>query len=393
MYIGLSEEQEALQKELRAYYEQLLTPDVRAELSREHGFGPKTSEIRRQMARDGWLCFGWPEEYGGRGRGEIDHFIFFDESMRAMAPVPLLTVNTVGPTLMRYGTDEQKAFYLPKIAAGEIEFCIGYSEPQAGTDLASLQTRAVRDGDHYVINGQKTWTSLAQGSDYCWLAVKTDIDVPKHQGISMIIVDLKNTPGIRIDPLELLSDHNINTMFFDDARVPVENVVGGENKCWKLITSQLNHERVTLCAPGMLERSYFAVRDYARETTLPGGGRLIDEEWVQENLARVYAGLEFLRLLNWKVAWTATQGTMSPADASAMKVFGTEFYLDGFQLLMEILGQRGYLARGSAEAVAEGTLETMYRSLMILTFGGGTNEIQRDLIGLFGLGLPRIPRH
>jgi len=393
MYIGYSEEQERLRSELRAYYAKLLTPAVREDLVREHGTGPRTREIRMQMARDGWLCFGWPKQYGGQGRDQVDHFIFFDESMRAMAPVPMLSVNTVGPTLMRFGSEEQKSFYLPKIASGEIEFAIGYSEPNAGTDLASLQTRAVRDGDHYVVDGQKTWTSLARGADYLWLAVRTDPKAAKHAGISILIVDLKNTPGIRIDPLDLLSDHNINQVFFDGARVPVANLVAGENKGWKLITNQLNHERVTLCSSGVLDRAYSAVRDHAKSCRLPDGRRLIDEEWVQVNLARVHAGLEFLRLLNWKVAWSASRATLSPADASAMKVFGTEFYLDSFQLLMEIVGPQSYLVRGSPETFAEGTLEALYRGLMILTFGGGVNEVQRDLIALFGLGLPRIPRH
>ena len=393
MFIGLSDEQEQLRRELRAYYDRLLTPERREDLVREHGIGPVTTALRKQMAKDGWLCFGWPKEFGGQGKSQVDHFIFFDESMRSMAPVPMLTINTVGPTIMRFGTEEQKRFFLPRIAAGEIEFCIGYSEPNAGTDLASLQTRAVRDGDHYVVNGQKIWTSLAGGADYCWLAVRTDPKAAKHAGISMLIVDMKNTPGIRIDPLHLLSDHDINQVFFENVRVPAANLVGGENKGWKLITNQLNHERVTLCSPGTLERCYLAVRDYAAETKLPDGRRLLDEEWVQVNLAKVYAGLEFLRLINWKVAWSASRGALAPADASATKVFGTEFYLDAFQLLMEILGQKGYLARGSPEAVAAGMLEMLYRSLMILTFGGGVNEVQRDLIALFGLGLPRIPRH
>jgi len=279
------------------------------------------------------------------------------------------------------------------MASGEIEFCIGYSEPNAGTDLASLQTRAVRDGDDYVVNGQKTWTSLAGGADYCWLAVRTDPQAAKHAGISMLIVDMKNTPGIRVDPLHLLAEHDINQVFFENARVPAKNLVGGENRGWKLITNQLNHERVTLGSSGIMERAYGITLDYAKHARLADGRRLLDEEWVQVNLAKVYAGLEFLRLINWKVAWTATKGALSPADASATKVFGTEFYLDGFQLLMEILGPRGYLAHGSPEAVAAGMLETLYRSLMILTFGGGVNEVQRDLIALFGLGLPRIPRH
>jgi alkylation response protein AidB-like acyl-CoA dehydrogenase len=344
------------------------------------------------MGADGWLGIGWPTQYGGQGRSEIEQFIFFDESMRSGAPVPMLTTNTVGPTIARHGSDEQKAFFLPRILAGEIHFCIGYSEPGAGTDLAALTTRADLDGDEYVINGQKLWTSLASDSDYCWLAVRTDPKASKHAGLSIIIVDMKNTKGIRIDPLHLMGEHDINAVFFDDARVPAKNIVLGPNKGWKLITGQLNHERVTLCSSGVLERSFDETRAWARRAELPDGRKVIDQEWVQINLARVYAGLEFLRLINWKVAWTATKGSLSPADASATKVFGTEFYLESFRLLMEILGQRGYLKRGSPEAVFEGQLEILYRGLLILTFGGGTNEIQRDLIGLFGLGLPRVPR-
>jgi alkylation response protein AidB-like acyl-CoA dehydrogenase len=400
MYIGYDEDQEALRQELRAYYDRILTPEIQADLAREHGIGPRTREIVRQMGRDGWLGIGWPREYGGQGRSEIEQFVFFDESMRARAPVPMLTVNTVGPTLMHNGTEEQKARFLPRILAGEIHFCIGYSEPGAGTDLAALQTRAepANDGTgDYIINGQKLWTSLASDADYCWLAVRTDPDAPKHGGLSMFLVDMKS-PGIRVDPLELLSAHDINAVFFDDVRVPGENLVGGLNRGWKLITSQLNHERVTLCSPGMIEGAYEAVVEWARKTRRPGGSRVIDDEWVQINLAKVKAGIHALRLMNWKVAWTATEGrTLNPADASTIKVFGTEFFLDAFRLLMEVMGPRGYL-RGETEAtapeqtVALGMVEMLYRSLLILTFGGGTNEIQRDLIGLFGLGLPRIPR-
>jgi alkylation response protein AidB-like acyl-CoA dehydrogenase len=391
MYIAYTQEQEALRRELRAYYDELLTPEIREELHQGRGVGSTMRAVVRRMGRDGWLGIGWPKEYGGQGRSQIEQFIFFDESMRCGAPVPMLTINTVAPSIMNFGTDEQKAFFLPKILKGEIHFSIGYTEPGAGTDLAALKTRADRRGDDYVVNGQKVFTSLASDADYCWLAVRTDPEAPKHKGISMIVVDLK-TPGIRIDPMHLLSEHDINTVFFEDVRVPATNVVGGVNKGWKLITNQLNHERVTLCSAGLLEQSFDETRRWAETTRLPGGGRVIDQEWVQVNLARVYAGLEFLRLINWKVAWTGTQGRLDIADASTIKVFGTEFYLHSFRLLTEIIGQRGYLKRGSPEAALHGRLEMNYRSLLILTFGGGTNEIQRDLIGLFGLGLPRVLR-
>jgi alkylation response protein AidB-like acyl-CoA dehydrogenase len=387
MHIGYDDEQQALRQELRAYYDELLTPEVREALHEGFGTGPEMRRIVKQMAADGWLGIGWPKEYGGQGRSDVEQFIFFDESMRAGAPVPMLTINTVGPTIMEYGTDEQKQFFLPKILKGELHFCIGYTEPNAGTDLAALTTRAERDGDEYVINGQKVFTSLASDADYIWLATRTDPDAAKHAGISIFIVDMKS-PGVRADEMELLSDHNICVTFFDDVRVPAANLVAGENKGWKLITSQLNRERVTICSPGMLEQSFIETRRYAQKTRRPDGTCLADQEWVRINLARVYSGLEFLRLLNWKVAWNSTQGRLDVADASSIKVFGTEFYLDAFRLLMEILGPRAYLKRGSPEAVLGGQIETLYRSLLILTFGGGTNEVQRDIIAMAALGMP-----
>ena len=391
MYIGYTEEQEALRQELRAYYAELLTPEVEEELGRSGGVGPTMRRIVRRMGDDGWLGIGWPKEYGGQGRSAIEQFVFFDESMRAGAPVPMLTINTVGPTIMNFGTDEQKAFFLPKILKGEIHFCIGYTEPGAGTDLAALKTRAVRDGDEYVINGQKIFTSLAGDADYVWLATRTDPEAKKHKGISMFIVPM-DTPGISVVPMRLLGEHNINQTFYDDVRVPAANLVGGENNGWGLITNQLNHERVTLCSPGIVERTLAEVRKWAQETKLADGRRVVDQEWVQLNLARVHAKLEFLKLINWKVAWSATQGRLDVADASTTKVFGTEFYLEAFRLMFEIVGQVGYLKEGSPEAVLKSRLERLYRGLLILTFGGGTNEIQRDLIGVFGLGMPMAKR-
>jgi alkylation response protein AidB-like acyl-CoA dehydrogenase len=389
--IAYTQEQEALRKELRAYYEALLTPEVEEALAQSKGIGPTVRKIVRQMGQDGWLGIGWPKEYGGQGRSAIEQFIFFDESMRSGAPVPMLTINTVGPTIMNFGTQEQKDFYLPRILRGEIHFCIGYTEPGAGTDLASLKTRAVRDGEEYVINGQKTFTSLAGGADYAWLATRTNPEVKKHKGISMFIVPM-DTPGVKVVPMRLMGEHDINQTFYEDVRVPAANLVGGENNGWTLITNQLNHERVTLCSPGIIERTLEETKSWAATTTLANGQRVIDQQWVQMSLARVHARLEFLKLMNWKVAWSATQNRLDVADASSVKVFGTEFYLEAFRLLFEIVGQRGYLKPGSADEVLKARLEGLYRSLLILTFGGGTNEIQRDLIAVFGLGLPRALR-
>jgi len=391
MEIGYTPEQLAMQQELRAYYANLLDEATVAELHESHAVGEAPRRIWKQMCADGWAGIGWPKEYGGQGRSAIEQFIFFDESMRAGAPVPMLTLNSVGPTIMAFGTDEQKAEYLPRILSGDIHFCIGYSEPGAGTDLAALKTRAVRDGDSYVINGQKMWTSLSSDADYCWLAVRTDPDAAKHKGISMILVPM-DTPGITLSPLHLLGTHDINAVFFEDVIVPAANVVGGENHGWKLVTNQLNHERVTLFASGVMDRALNEVREYAQETKLPDGRRVIDQPWVQYNLAKLQAKVEVVRLMNWQVAWEATQGVLDIGHCSALKVYGSELNMEGYQLLMEILGPVSYLEPDAPGAVLKSRIQQGTRGAIILTFGGGVNEMQRDLISQFTLGFPRADR-
>ncbi|HUI27083.1 MAG TPA: acyl-CoA dehydrogenase family protein [Candidatus Kryptonia bacterium] len=392
MRLTYSPQHEALRQELRQYYKKLLSPEILEEIARSEGVGPVARRVARQMGTDGWLGIGWPKEYGGRGMTPIEQFIFFDESMRAGAPVPMLTVNSVAPTIMQFGSDEQKNFYLPKILKGEIHFAIGYTEPDAGTDLASLKTRAVRDGDSFVINGQKVFTSLATDADYIWLAVRTDPEAPKHKGISMIIVP-RETPGVRVVPIKNMGNFNTNQTFYDDVRVPVGNLVGKLNGGWKLITNQLNHERVTLCSSGMIEGRFEEVVRWAKDTKLADGRRVIDQQWVQINLARIHARLDFLRVMNFKVAWNAEQSQpLQPAHASTIKVFGTEFYLEACRLMQEILGPTAALRPGSPEAALNGRVGQFVRSIHILTFGGGTNEMQRDLICLFGLGMPVMPR-
>jgi 3-oxocholest-4-en-26-oyl-CoA dehydrogenase alpha subunit len=391
MEIGYTPEQLGMQQELRAYYEKLLDPATVAELHESHAVGEAPRRIWKQMCADGWAGIGWPKEYGGQGRSAIEQFIFFDESMRAGAPVPMLTLNSVGPTIMAFGTDEQKADYLPRILSGDIHFCIGYSEPGAGTDLASLKTRAVHDGESYIINGQKMWTSLSSDADYCWLACRTDPDAAKHKGISMILVPM-DTPGITLSPLNLLGTHDINAVFFEDVVVPAANVVGGENHGWKLITNQLNHERVTLFASGVMDRALTEVTQYAQETKLSDGRRVIDQPWVQYNLAKLQAKVEVVRLMNWQVAWEATQGVLDIGHCSALKVYGSQLNMEGYQLLMEILGPVSYLEPEAPGAVLRSRLQQGTRGSIILTFGGGVNEMQRDLISQFTLGLPRADR-
>jgi len=390
MRLAYTDEQEAMRRELREYYAELLDPATQEALHTDSQ-GPVMRRVVKQMAADGWYGIGWPEQYGGQGKSAIEQFIFFDESMRAGAPVPMLTINTVGPTIMQHGNDEQRERFLPKILAGDIHFCIGYSEPGAGTDLAALRTRAVRDGDDYVINGSKMWTSLASTADYCWLAVRTDPEVKKHRGLSIIVVPM-DTPGISLTPLRLVGESLIYSVHYDDVRVSALNLIGGENNGWRLITGQLNHERVSLCSPGMVDKMLHEVTRWAKETELPDGRRVVDQPWVQTNLAKAYAGFEFLRLINWKVAWQATQDILDVADASTTKVFGTEHYLDAVRLLMEIIGEPAYLKHGSPGSVLASRLEAMYRGVVILTFGGGVNEVQRDLISAFGLGMPLAKR-
>jgi len=289
---------------------------------------------------------------------------------------------------MEYGTEEQKQFFLPRILQGELHFSIGYTEPNAGTDLASLTTKAVKDGDEWVINGQKTFTSLASYADYIWLAARTDPDVSKHKGITVFLVPT-SAPGFSYSKISTMVNASTYNTFYDDVRVGDDAVVYGVNRGWDLIVNQLNYERVSLGPPGMVERVFDEVVDWARGTKLADGRRVADQEWVQLNLARVHARLDFVKLINWKVA--AAGGT-NTADSSATKVFATEFYTEAYRLLMEVLGPASYLTRGSPGAALAGRLERAFQGTLILTFGGGVNEVQRDLIALFGAGLPRVPR-
>ena len=391
MQIDLTPEQRALQLELRTYFEALMTPERRATLRGGEAGGPAYRDLVRQMGADGKLGLGWPKEYGGQGYTALEQYLFYDEANRAGVPLPLVTLNTVGPTLARFGSEEQKRQFLPAIVAGEVHFAIGYSEPGAGTDLAALSTRAVRDGDEYVINGQKIWTTGGHDADWVWLACRTDPDAPKHKGISIILVPT-TAPGFSHSPIWVLGGGHTNATFYNDVRVPVGNVVLGENQGWKLITGQLNHERVALAPAGRLERPYQQVLAWARATTLADGTRPIDHEWVRITLARVHATTEALKLANWRVAADLDADALSPADASAMKVLASESQWKCLDLLMDVVGEHAYLQEGTTGTELALSLEQAYRSAVTITFGGGVNEVQREIIGMAGLGLPRAPR-
>jgi len=385
-------EHQVLRRELRAYFAEMMSDDVRAEIAAD----PEGSDLFRVLVRrlgaDRWLGIGWPKEYGGQGRSPLDQYVFFDEVQRADAPFPFVTVNTVGPTLMRYGSEEQKARFLPGILSGEINFAIGYTEPDAGTDLASLRTRAVRDGESWIVNGNKVFTSGAGQADYVWLACRTDPEAPKHRGISILICPT-GTPGFSWTPIHTVGGVATTATYYEDVRVPAENLVGEENSGWRLITNQLNHERVGLAARGgRAEECYDAVLAWCRETGAGDGRMMIDLAWVRRELARVHAKLEAMRLLNWRMACAVADETLGPADSSAAKVYGTECIVDVLRALLEIVGVQGYVGDCSSTAALGGFLERESRAAQINTFGGGVNEIQRDIVAAAGLGMVRGAR-
>ncbi|HEY6793556.1 MAG TPA: acyl-CoA dehydrogenase family protein [Kineosporiaceae bacterium] len=393
MHLEHTPEQHALRTELRAYFARLMTPDLRAALATDagdYGDGEAYRAVVRQLGSDGWLTVSWPTEHGGRGLAPLDQMIFMDEAAIAGVPVPFLTINTVGPTIMHFGTPDQKAFFLPGIAAGRIHFSIGYSEPDAGTDLAALRTRADRTPDGYVINGQKMWTSLIQYADYVWLACRTDPEATRHRGLSILVVPT-DTPGFSWTPVPTVAGPTTSATFYDDVRVPASALIGPENQGWALITNQLNHERVALTSAAPIRHALRQVTDWARQARTADGRRVIDQEWVQLHLARVYARTEALALFTTRIAASA-EGTPDRAAASAAKVFGTELAVESYRSLMEVLGPTAYVRGDGPGSVLRGRVESLHRSALILTFGGGTNEIQRDIVATAALGLPAARR-
>ncbi|MDA8360284.1 MAG: acyl-CoA dehydrogenase family protein [Actinomycetota bacterium] len=392
MFLEETQDELRLRAELRRYYAAVLTDEVRAGLSEGGEGGELWRQVVKTTARDGWLGIGWPKEYGGQGRPATEQFIFFDETRRAGAPFPFVTVNTVGPTIMRYGTEEQKAFFLPKILAGECNFAIGYTEPGAGTDLASLQTRAVRDGEEYVVNGSKIFTSGADIADYIWLAVRTDPEAPKHQGISILCAPT-SARGFEWSLINTVGGLTTTSTYYRDVRVPVANRVGPENEGWRMITAQLNHERVGLAAwSGLSSRLLDDVAAWAAGVRTDDGRRLIDVPWVQSDLARVAADVEAVRLLNWRMVAAVAADSLTGAESSSVKVFGTERTVEACRVLLGIVGAAGYITPGSPGAVLRGRLEAAGRQAQINTFGGGVNEVQREIVATAGLGMRRSAR-
>ena len=380
----LTDSQRAFRQEIRDYFAGLASRDDHVEMLTDR-HGPAYHRIIKQMGSDKMMGVGWPTEYGGQGLGGIEQQIFANEAARADVHLPAVTLQTVGPTLQAFGTQEQKDKFLPDILAGDVHFAIGYSEADAGTDLASLRCAARRDGDDWIVNGQKMWTTGGHAADYIWLAVRTDPAAPKHKGISVLIVDTKD-PGYSWTPIVTCDgSHHVNATAYDNVRVPASMLVGEENEGWRLITTQLNHERVMLGPAGRLEGLRDLVAEWARKRDL------LDLPDVRNVLARVTAVFRVNELLNWQVAAGSADERAAIADASASKVLASEEVQDLGMALHDVVAAHGDPTDPETAYLLHYLDLTAKRNL-VLTFGGGVNEIQRELIAQFGLGLPRVPR-
>lgn len=393
MFVDLTPKQHRLRLQVRDYFNQLMTPELRVQLRGAEG-GDQYRQVIRQMGRDGWLAVGWPKQHGGQGLSATEQLIFFEEANIAGAPLPFVTISTVGPTLMESGTERQKAEFLPGIASGDIIFAIGYSEPQAGSDLATLKTQARLEGDlqsgRFIVNGNKLWTSGIESADHIWLAVRTSPDLPRHKGVSILIADT-SAKGFSHTLIETVGNFTAAT-YYDNVEVPAHRLVGELHGGWKLITSQLNHERLGLGSwSDKMFGPFRKVLLWAKAKD-EQGRRAIDQPWVRRALAECYTRLEAMRIINFRIAADLEAGGMDVALASTTKVFGSESAIEILRRLMDIVGASAMVRAGSTAAYLMGELEYEIRANTINTFGGGTNEIQRELIAQFGLGMPRPVR-
>ncbi len=394
MDFRFNEKEEDFRRELLEFFDQEL-PDNWDPLSQPSPFSPErlpfTKAMSSKLAEKGWLTLAWPKEYGGQARSHIEQLVYREEMSYQSVPGSDLGVGAiswVGPILMIAGTEEQKKEHLPPIARAENYWCTLYSEPGSGSDLASLQTQAVRDGDDYVINGSKIWTSAGHIADWGWLAARTDNDAPKHRGISMFLLDMK-TPGVSVRPIyNMAGSHDFNEVFFDNVRIPKQNLVGEENRGWYTLAVALDFERSGVGYSATARRTLKALTSYVKETSR-NGRLLADDPIVRNKLAERTVEAEISRWLSYRVAWMQSQDLAPNAEASMSKLFGTELTQRVAQTGMEILGLAGQLSTGSAWTPLEGNIQRMYLSSVSSTIAAGTSEIQRNIIATRGLGLPR----
>ena len=390
MKIELTKNQQKLKDELKEYFSALLNKELLSEMSDPQFFeggGPEFKKALKIMGQDGWIGLSWPKEFGGKEFTPIEQYIFVEEIMRTGFPFPFLTTESVGPMIAQHGSDWAKETIAKSILRGETIFAIGYSEPNAGTDLASLKTQALPDKEGFKINGQKIWTSLANYADYIWLAARTNNEVKKHKGISMFIVPTDDD-GFSYTPIQTLGDVTTNMTYYDDIYVSKDNLVGELNSGWNLITSQLNLERLALVNHGPVDELYHQLLSLAKSTKVDSTNVLSDIDWVKSNFAKIYSGLETLKLICWKQVWGMENNVLSMTDASLAKIYGSEYFIEAYRMMMEIFGELSII-RDDSLSILNSRLERMYRTASILTFGGGTNEVQRDIISMAGLLMPR----
>ena len=388
MDFDLTSAQAEWRDSIRDFLARRLTPELRAEM-RERGFSrsPSIEAFQKEMAAQGFWGVNWPKEYGGLDKTAVEQLILIDELEYAGAPPIPLTVTSLGPMIIRFGTDENKREWLPQITRGETTFALGYSEPDAGTDLANLRTRAVLDGDEWVINGQKIWNSEAHLATHEWLAVRTDPDAPKHKGISVIIVPI-DSPGISVQPLWTWGDVRTNLVFFEDVRVPRGNLIGEVNLGWGYIVGALAFERIALGTTGSLRRLFDDLVEATKRTVVDGRA-LSERPEVKLRLGELAVDLEIAQLFSLQTASLIDAGGIPAKEASMQKVFTTELRTKLADWGMQIFDLYGQLNLSDGDAPLGGALERTYRIAPFLRFGGGTNEVMRTIIAERGYQLPR----
>ena len=388
MDFEFTKEEKALQEEVREFIKKESTPEMLKE-TEDMGdiYGaPEGRKIIQKMAAKGWLTPTWPKEYGGMESSEVVSYIIREEIGYHGLPFGFVAAHMAGPTILRFGSEEMKKAWLPRIARGEVEFALGYTEPQAGSDLSALNLRAEDKGDCFLLNGTKLFNTSCHIADYHWLACRTDFETPKrHKGVSMMIVDLKS-PGITISPLITMADWRTNEVVYEDVRVPKENLVGEKNKGFYYLMAALDFER--MFPLGIFRRFFDELVEYTKETIVDG--RPISKNpLIRQRLAQLSIEIEVTRLLYYQLAHILHKGAIPNYQSSMQKTFATELTQRMTNVGMDILGLYGQLKEDSKWAKLRGEIEKYYRTSVVQTIVAGTSEIQRNIIAQRGLGLPR----
>ena len=392
MEFRFTPEQEALRQQLREFFRQELPDDwhgSEAEIDSDEEW-QFVRQFQKKLATHGWLVPHWPKQYGGADMGIIEQVIMREETAYHRAPQPdIFGVNMLGPVLMLYGSDEQRRELLPPIASADVTWCQGYSEPEAGSDLASLKSRAVRDGDDYVINGQKIYTTCAHRADWIFMRARTDPDAPKHKGISFFIAPMQ-TAGISVQPLiNMAGTHIFNEVFFEDVRVPATNLVGDENRGWYVGAALLDFERSNIASAAASRRSLEELVEYCREAG-DDGKPLMADQMVRNRLADIAIETELGRFLSYRVATMQARGEVPNMEASVAKAYHSELSQRIAQAGVQIMGLYGQVRPQSRKwARLRGEFTTSYMMTLGMTIAGGTSEIMRNVIAWRGLDLPR----